>query len=164
LPRGPNLPFVAQRRTKRGRAATPPHQPRREFRTWRASLPTALERETMLVPQWIDENVVHEVERFLNAHLSDNFAGRLAARAQHLYSRQKHFHKGLNRPGNRTRENLLMFMRHWIAGWLKREHYALYKKLPWSFGLGQRLPAPGLPINHPNAKKLVTADCIQPAA
>jgi hypothetical protein len=42
----------------------------------------------------------------------------------------------LNRPGWRGRENLLMFMRHWTAGWLKREHSALYQKLPWSFGNG----------------------------
>ena len=89
-----------------------PTNHRREFRTWRASLPTQLERETMLVPQWIAENVVQEVDRFLNAHLPDNFAARLAARAHHLYPRHEHFHKGLNRPGNRGRENLLMFMRH----------------------------------------------------
>jgi len=33
-----------------------------------------------------------------------------------------------------------MFMRHWTAGWLKRERYALYQQLPYSFGNGQRLP------------------------
>ena len=107
---------------------------------WRASRLTALERETMLVPQWIAEGVVQEVERFLNADLPANFAGRLAAQAQHLDSRHKHFHKGMGRPGNRGRENLLLFMRHWTAGWLKRERYARCKKLPWSFGDGQRLP------------------------
>jgi hypothetical protein len=113
---------------------------RREFRAWRASLPTALERDTLLTPEWIAENVVLEVERFLKADLPDDFAERLAAKAHHLYPRHKHFHKGLNRPGNRGRENLLMFMRHWTAGWLKRERNPLHKKLPYSFGMGQRLP------------------------
>ena len=94
----------------------------------------------MIVPEWIAENVVQEVERFLNANLPENFAGRLATKAHHLYPRHKHFHKGLNRPGNRGRENLLMFMRHWTAGWLKRAKSPLYKKLPWSFGNSQRLP------------------------
>ena len=112
----------------------------RKFHAWYASLPTALERDTLLTPEWIAESVVQEVERFLNSHLPENFAARLAAKAYHLYSRHKHFHKGLNRPGNRGRENLLMFMRHWTAGWLKREHYEFYKKLPWSFGNGRQLP------------------------
>ena len=105
-----------------------------------APLPTAFERDTLLTPEWVAESVVQEVERFLKADLPDNFAERLAAKAHHLYPRHKHFHKGMNRPGNRGRENLLMFMRHWTAAWLKRERYALYKKLPWSFGNGQRLP------------------------
>jgi hypothetical protein len=81
-----------------------------------------------------------EAERFLKTDLPDNFSERLAARAYYLYQRHKHFHKGMNRPGNRGRENLLMFMRHWTASWLKRERYALYKQLPYSFGNGQRLP------------------------
>lgn len=111
---------------------------RKEFR---ASLPTALERDTLLTPEWVAECVVQEVERYLKAELPEDFAERLAAKAHYLYPRHQHFHKGLNRPSWRGRENLLMFMRHWTAGWLKRQHSALYKKLPWSFSLGHRLPA-----------------------
>jgi hypothetical protein len=95
----------------------------------------------LLTPEWIAESVVQEVERFLKARLPDDFSERLAAKAHYLYPRHKHFHKGLNRLGWRGRENLLMFMRHWTAGWLKRERYALFKKLPWCFSNGQRLPA-----------------------
>jgi hypothetical protein len=49
-----------------------------------------------------------------------------------------------------------MYVRHWTAAWLKRERYALYKKLPWSFGEGQPLPvtAPDGPKNCVAAKKL----------
>jgi hypothetical protein len=103
-------------------------------------LPTQLERDTLLTPEWVAESVVQEVERFLKVDLPENFAERLAAKAHHLYPRHKHFHKGMNRPGNRGRENLLMFMRHWTAGWLRRERSALYKKLPYTFANGQRLP------------------------
>ena len=113
---------------------------RREFHALRASLPTQLERDTLLTPLWVAETVVQEVERFLQAELPIGWAQRLAERAHYLYPRHKHFHKGLNRPGNRGRENLLMFLRHWTAGWLKRERSALYKKLPYSFANGQRLP------------------------
>ena len=135
----PCAPPVPGRGTAR-RGLTRPTTLRQEFRAWRASLPTQLERDTLLTPEWVAESVVQEVERFLKAELPENFAERLAAKAHYLYPRHKHFHKGLNRPGWRGRENLLMFMRHWTAGWLKRERSALYKKLPWSFGNGQQLP------------------------
>ena len=79
-------------------------------------------------------------KRFLKADLPANFPERLAARAHYLYSRHRHFRKGLNRPGNGGRETLLMFMRHWTAGWLRRERNPLHKKLPYSFGMGRRLP------------------------
>ena len=92
------------------------------------------------MPDAIAESVVQEVERFLQADLPEDFATRLAAKAEHLYPRHKHFHKMLNRPGNAGRNNLYMYMRHWTAGWLKRERSALYKKLPWSYGQGQALP------------------------
>jgi hypothetical protein len=133
---------AAKRQKTKAALCRKPIRLRREFRAWRASLPTQLERDTLLMPDVIAESVVQEVERFLNAELPAGFAERLAARAHHLYPRHKHFHKGLNRPGNRGRENLLMFMRHWTAGWLKRERNPLHKKLPYSFGMGQRLPGP----------------------
>jgi len=127
-------------------------------------LPTQLERDTLLTPEWVAESVVQEAERFLKADLPEGFAERLAAKAQHLYPRHKHFRQMLNRPGNTGRNNLYMFMRHWTAGWLKRERSALYKKLPWSFGQGRALPVmpPGVPKNYPAAKQLVTEDCIRP--
>jgi hypothetical protein len=124
------------------RGLTRPTNIRAEFRAWRASLPTALERDTLLTPEWIAESVVQEVERFLKADLPDNFAERLAAKAHYLYPRHKHFHKTLNGLGNSGRNMLYVFMRHWTAGWLRRERYDLHKKLPWSFGMGQPLPLP----------------------
>ena len=87
------------------RGATRPINLRQEFRAWRASLPTQIERDMLLTPEWVAESVVQEVERFLQAELPENFAKRLAAKAYYLYPRHKHFHKGMNRPGNRGREN-----------------------------------------------------------
>ena len=130
---------AAKRQKKNAAFCRKPLRLRREFRAWRTSLPTALERDTLLTPEWIAEVVVQEVERFLQAELPENFAERLAAKAHYLYPRHRHFNKGLNRPGWRGRENLLMFMRHWTAGWLKRERNQLHKKLPYSFGMGQTL-------------------------
>jgi hypothetical protein len=129
-----------QARHNGGQRTARPTSLRQEFCTFRESLPTALERDTLLTPEWIAESVVQEVERFLKARLPDDFAERLAAKAHQLYPRHKHFEQALKRPGNRGRENLLMFLRHWTAAWLKRAKSPLYKRLPRTFGNGQRLP------------------------
>ena len=92
------------------------------------------------MPDAIAESVVQEAERFLQSRLPADFAPRLAAKAFHLYPRHKHFHKMLNRPGNRGRDNLYVYMRHWTAGWLKRERSRLFKKLPHSYANGFPLP------------------------
>ena len=129
-------------RVPRTVAATAAASYRRAFGSWRASLPGGLERDTLLMPDAIAESVVQEVEAFLGTTLAEDFADRLAAKAHRLYPRHRHFHKMLNRPGNAGRDNLYAYMRHWTAGWLKRERSALYKKLPWEFGQGRRLPQP----------------------
>ena len=112
---------------------------RAAYRSWRASLPTALERDTLLWPEVIAESVVTEVVCFLDAEIPADFAERLSAKAYYLYGRHRHFHKMLNERGDRGRDNLYMYMRHWTAGWLKRERYALFKRLPWEYALGMRL-------------------------
>lgn len=119
---------------------TRPTSLRQEFRAWRDSLLTPLERDTLLMPDAIADSVVSEASRYLNAELPADFAERLAAKAHRLYPRHVHFHKILDRPGNRGRDYLYMYMRHWTCSWLKRERYALYKKLPWSYAQGKKLP------------------------
>jgi len=94
----------------------------------------------LLWPKTIAESVVAEASRYLQAELPVDFPARLAAKAYHLYPRHRHFHKMLNRPGNRGRDNLYVYMRHWIAGWLKREQSRLFKRLPWEYALGRPLP------------------------
>jgi hypothetical protein len=88
---------------------------RREFRAWRSSLPTQLERDTLLMPEAIAESVVQEAERFLKAELPEGFARWLAKKAHHLYPRHRHFRKTLNGAGNLGRDSLYMYMRHWTA-------------------------------------------------
>jgi len=141
--RGGATPVTARQVTPPQSADKSAHSIRRDFRAWRASLPTALERDTLLWPEVIAESVVAEASRYLHARLPADFPSRLAAKAYHLYQRHRHFHKMLNRPGNRGRHNLYMYMRHWTCGWLKRERYPLYKRLPWEYALGRSLPAPG---------------------
>ena len=113
---------------------------RSEFHRWRASLPTPLERDTLLMPEVIADMVVAEAERFLPAELPAGHAGRLAARAQHLYAVNRHFKKTMNGPGNQGRDMLYVYMRHWTAGWLKRERNPLFQRLPAEYAMGRPLP------------------------
>lgn len=130
------------RRGERPTAAPQRRPPnlRHAAREFAAAQPAALERDTLLVPEWIAESVVQEAERFLQADLPANFAERLAAKAHRLYPRHRHFKQMLNRPGNRGRNNLYVYMRHWTAAWLKREHRRLFKLLPWEYVQGIALP------------------------
>lgn len=114
---------------------------RRKFRARADELPTRLERDTALTPEWIAESVVQEAERFLQADLPADFTARLAAKAYYCYDHHRQFHKLLNEPGRRGRDALFMFMRHWTAGWLRRERPVLRKLLPWDYALGRKLKA-----------------------
>jgi hypothetical protein len=92
------------------------------------------------MPEVIAETVVGEAERFLQAGLPAGFAERLAARAHHLYGVNPRFKKTLNGPGNQGRDRLYVYMRHWTAGWLKREQNPLFKQFPWEYAMGRPLP------------------------
>lgn len=107
----------------------------------RKLLPEGIERDTSLMPEWIAESVCLEVSRYLKAELPEDFSTRLAAKARHLYPRHKHFQQVLRRGGNRGRDMLYVYMRHWTAAWLKKERRQLYKRLPEEFANGKRLAA-----------------------
>jgi hypothetical protein len=55
---------------KKSPSPRPPRKSRRAaLRSFRASFPTALERDTLLLPDAIAESVVQETERYLKADL-----------------------------------------------------------------------------------------------
>ena len=112
----------------------------REFRAWRASLPTALERDTMLMPDVIAETVVQEVEQFLGEELPARYAVWLAAKAELCYSARRQFYRTLRRSGNASREWLGVYMRHWLDSLLGLERPDLHHCLPREFGNGRQLP------------------------
>jgi hypothetical protein len=125
---------------RRAKAATTKIALRREFRVWKESLPTALERDTLLVPEWTAESVVQEVERFLGADLPEDFTARLAAKAEYLYPRHAQFKKMLNRRGNAGREQPLCVHAALDRKAAQAGAFHALQKLPRSFGLGQALP------------------------
>lgn len=129
-------------RAVRGRpgGASLPESQRAAFREWRASLPTHLERDTLLWPRAIAESVCYEVSRFLDEPLPDRYVIWLEAKTQRCYAAHRHFHKRLKSRGNLGRDWLYVYMRHWLASLLKLERPDLYYCLPENFGNGHRLP------------------------
>lgn len=103
------------------------------------SLPTALERETLLCPEWVAETVVREAERFLKADLPPGYVARLAAKAEHLYPRHSQFGRLLRRADGR--DKLRSFMRHWMCAFLHRDRSPLGRRLPREYAWGAPLPS-----------------------
>lgn len=132
-----------------GQRTARPTSLHREFRAWRASLPTQLERDTLLWPGAIAESVCHEVSRFLGEPLPDRYVIWLEAKAQRCYAAHRHFHKRLKSRGNLGRDWLYVYMRHWLASLLKLERPDLYYCLPENFGNGRRL----LPGTHSRVRR-----------
>lgn len=123
---------------------------RREFREWRASLPTALERDTLLMPDVVAEDTVAEAARYLGADMPETYAERLASKAEYLYGRHAAFHRSLKGSGNHAPAQLRVYFRHWLCAWLKRERPALHRRLPWEYALGHR-PPPSPPPSPPHS-------------
>ena len=67
------------------------------------------------------------------------YAPTLAARAVRLYPRNPAFARRLCAPGNTGREWLYSFMRHWLSGYLARDHRSLFEQLPSSYCVGRHL-------------------------
>ena len=107
----------------------------------KASLPTALERDTLLMPDVVAEDTVAEAARYLGAALPGTCAERLVSKAEYLYGRHSAFQRSLKRSGDSAPAQLRVYFRHWLCSWLKRNRRALFNRLPWGYALGHRLPA-----------------------
>ncbi len=111
------------------------------FAALRVTLRPGIERETLLMPWLIAESVLAEAGRWLGADLPGEWSAWLDARAERIYRRHPHFRGLVSSPvGNRGRDALYRFFRHWLASRLARERRALFRRLPESFALG--LPVP----------------------
>lgn len=112
---------------------------------FKENLRPGFERDTQLMPWLIAESVCDEVARFLDVELPARYVVWLDAKAERCYSTRRHFYKLMRGKGNRGRDWLYCFMRHWLASLLKLERLDLYHCLPENFGNGRRLP----PGTHP---------------
>jgi hypothetical protein len=105
-----------------------------------APRPRRLEQETPLVPRAIAEAVCEEVAVWLHEPLPRRWVRELTAQANSVYANNERFARQLRAAGDRGRDQLWIFMRHWLAArlWQQRRH--LHARLPASFSVGQDLP------------------------
>ena len=107
-----------------------------------------IEDDTILVPQWVAESVINEASAFVGQAFPEHFAGWLAQKAAVCYAGNARFHRLLQGRGNGGREWLRVFMRHWLAGLLRRERPDLFVLFPQEWTLGRRVAgvASGRPL------------------
>ena len=94
-----------------------------------------------IIPLWIAENVCAEAARFLGVEFPARYPGWLAARAERCFRRNATFRTSMQQRGNRGRDSLRVYMRHWLASLLLLERPDLARALPPDFDLGHPLPA-----------------------
>ncbi|MEO6785013.1 MAG: hypothetical protein ABI318_02670 [Chthoniobacteraceae bacterium] len=104
---------------------------------------SAIERKTKaIVPLWTAEYIVNEAGQWLDVQMPEELPALLAAKAERCFAGHRQFHRLIcseANGGNAGIANLRKFMRHWTAGWLKRNRPALYRRLPESYALGAAL-------------------------
>jgi hypothetical protein len=101
--------------------------------------PGRIERETPLVPQVIAEGVWDEACEWLGTRLPVSWIRHLTNRAEVLYLRNPRFRCRLQEPGDRGRDWLWAFNRHWLAALIHQKRPNLFQRLPGSFSNGTAL-------------------------
>lgn len=117
-------------------AATPAPRRRHHIRA------PQLERELPLVPIAAARQVIEALSLWLGVPLHGRYARRLAFQARRCYAHSDSSRAKLRRPGDRGRDALYVFMRHWLAARLKAERPDLYARLPSDYACGADLSAP----------------------
>lgn len=101
-----------------------------------------LQRETPLVPAAVAHGVCEEVSVWLAAELPASWVELLVEKTAIISAHNPRFHRLLRQSGDRGRDWLWAFMRHWLAALLKQQRPACYARLPADYSRGRALPAP----------------------
>lgn len=94
------------------------------------------------MPWLIADSVLHEAACHLETDLPADWSDWLDTRAEGCYRKHKQFRTLVRGRGNRGRDTLYRFFRHWLASRLHREKRRLYDRLPYTYALGHPLKLP----------------------
>ncbi len=99
-----------------------------------------IEWDTPIIPEIIADAVCEEVSVWLQEPLPREWVRELADRANTVYARNEQFRRRIRGAGDRGRDRLWAFMRHWLAARLRTLRHDLYARIPASFSVGGNLP------------------------
>ncbi|HAB19046.1 MAG TPA: hypothetical protein PLX89_02350 [Verrucomicrobiota bacterium] len=116
-----------------------------------------IECETPLLPEVIAEGVWGEACELLRSRLPVSWIQRLADRAETLYVRNARFRRRLQEPGNRGRDWLWAFTRHWLAALIHEHRPHLSNQLPSCFSNGVAISRKYLNSDRPEARGKVAS-------
>jgi len=123
-----------------------------------AQLPAALriESDTPIVPRAVMEAVCEEAGVWLGQPLPRRWVRELTAYANTVYAHNPRFRRKVRAPGNRGRDYLWAFTRHWLAGLMWERRPQLHARLPNSYSVGHPLPPkPSIPPRTPKTVRKI---------
>ena len=126
---------VAGRRKTRPAAVSLPAR----AQAWETAL-VVLQRETPMAPAAVAHGVCEEVGVYLAAPVPANWAELLVEKTALVSTHNPRFRRLLRQPGDRGRDRLWAFMRHWLAALLKQQRPACFARLPEDYCRGRDLP------------------------
>jgi hypothetical protein len=98
----------------------------------------SIETETCLLPGIIADGVCQEAAVALDSDIPLEYSDRLAEHAEVCYKAGARWSSLIRSTrGTTGRDTLYAFMRHWLAGYLNKEHHDLFVRLPSGFAVGR---------------------------
>ncbi len=95
-----------------------------------------IEDDTPIMPWIVADSALSDAQKYLDKPIPNirSVADELSDFANDIYKHNERFRKQIRASGNRGRDTLYIFMRHWTASYLKKNHPALFKQLPHGYG------------------------------
>src|SRR5882672_10898121 len=100
-----------------------------------------IELDTPLIPHAVTVAVHEEAGAWLDQALPRRWIRELIARANTVYARKERFRRTIRAGGNRGRDHLWIFMRHWLAALLHDRRPRLHARLPALYNTGNPPPS-----------------------
>lgn len=110
------------------------------------------ERQTGTCPTYIAWRVLDEARDYLRTPISESYTGRLARRTEAVYRAHPSWRRQLQRVD--VRDQLMMWMRHWLAGVLAKEAPSAFRRLPEGYCIGHPPPPEPAPPVEKSLRKV----------
>ncbi|MEO8429119.1 MAG: hypothetical protein ABI651_18665 [Verrucomicrobiota bacterium] len=99
-----------------------------------------IELDTPIVPSAVMKAVCEEAGVWLGQPLPRRWISELTAHANTTYAHNARFRRNVRAKGDKGRDYLWAFVRHWLAGLLGKRRPQLHARLPVSYSIGHPLP------------------------